>query len=361
MEKRPFLKNLNALRFIAASYTIFFHYWSIPSSTILTGFFKHGHISVPFFFLLSGFVLSYSYSSYDFDEQGNTKKYILNRLIRLGPIYYIAMVLALPLIFISKSYQEVSLAQGIVYMLSHLTFTQSFIPIDRMVNFWNIHSWSLSVEVFLYLISPVFIAKIAKANIKHSCYLLVLTFIINTILFYFTFEPYHLLEITSPFFAPLYLPTFLNGIVIANIFIKIKNQKTLILASQRIFPTVSILLIISFFSNFSDSFYSPFNPIYHIGFSLLILSSAVENRYNKFLGSKLLINLGEASYAMYILQAPIKVATQQTLSKIFGYTQSDGFFYCISVFLAITASAFVLSHYLDPKIRKALSARLIRK
>ena len=357
MYERPYLKNLNGLRFIAASYTIFFHYFSIPGADFLNNFFMHGHISVPFFFLLSGFVLSYSYQDYPFEKVGNIKRYITNRFIRLAPIYYIAMMLALPLLIYNQRTEELSLVKNVFYSFMHLSFAHSIIPIKELMNFWNIHSWSLSVEMFLYFCSPILILKVSSFNFKHILYSLALLLIINSIIFFY-FSGYFTKSIAiSNHFAPLYFATFFNGIVLARLFLLKKSFFDRF--SSLSFLISSVLLIVSFFANLNKEFYSAFNPFFHISFSLLILSSSTENNFNRFLGNKTFFFLGEASYAMYILQAPVKFYTQQFLSKVVGYMKFDGFLFNLTIYSAILIGAIILSTYIDPPARKYLKKKLL--
>lgn len=358
MTSKPFLKNLNGLRFLAASYTITFHYWSFPNSPFFSNFFTHGHISVPFFFLLSGFVLSYSYNNYPFFENSNIKKYLLNRFIRLAPIYYIAMFLSLILIIQKVLAGTVySIDQHLLYSLVHLVMLQALFPFKDLITYWNLHSWSLSVELFLYLCSPWLISNAKKMNSLYISFF-ALT-ILNSIIFLITQPQYKIHEYISLHFSPLYLPIFFQGIILAKIFIQ--KRDVMVKYSSFLFIFSSFFLLTIFFSDFPKSFYSTFNPVFLISFSLLILSSSYENQYNSFLRTKTMIALGEASYAMYILQAPIKFFTQQFLSKVLGYKEVDGLIYCFTIYLAITACAMFISQHIDPKARDYMKKKLFNK
>lgn len=357
MHERPYLKNLNGLRFIAASYTIFFHYFSIPGADFLNNFFMHGHISVPFFFLLSGFVLSYSYQEYSFNQLGNIKKYLLSRFIRLAPIYYIAMILALPLLVYNQRTEVFSITTNIFYSLMHLSLLQALLPLKDLLNFWNIHSWSLSVEMFLYICSPILILKVSTFNIKKIIFTLVLLLTINcfTYLYFagFIFRPI----LISNYFAPLYFATFANGVVIARLYVLKKDFFDR--NSSYFFILSSLFLVASFFSDLNKNFYSPFNPFFHIGFSVLILSSSSQNKFNNFLGNRFFFFLGEASYAMYILQAPVKFYTQQFLSKVVGFMAYNGIIFSIIIFSSILICSILISTYIDPPARKYLKSKLL--
>jgi peptidoglycan/LPS O-acetylase OafA/YrhL len=357
MVTRPFLKNLNGLRFLAASYTIFFHYWSFPNSDFLSRFAGNGHISVPFFFLLSGFVLSYSYHDYPFFHKSQNKKFILSRIIRLAPIYYIAMFLAVPLIIQQHLHTSYSLGENVLFTLAHLTMTQSFLPYQKLIEFWNVHSWSLSVEMFLYAIFPILFFKIRNLKINKLYQLIILLLFINSTIFVVSFSPFEIFKTISTFFSPLYIPIFLNGIILAKIYVlkRVVFEKN----SPALFTFSIATLIILFFAGLDKTFYSAFNPIFQLAFSVLILSSCSVNRFNSFLGNKIFFTLGEASYAMYMLQAPVKTVTQQFLFRILGYKEFNGFIFCFTIYFSIIFCSLFLSRYIDPRIRKIMTKKLI--
>lgn len=359
MTDKPFLNNLNGLRFLAASYTIFFHYWNFPKSHFINNFISHGHISVPFFFLLSGFVLSYSYSTYDFSIKNNKLKYLLNRYIRLAPIYYISMFLAIPLVI--KKYMETKfdLLEGGGYFLSHLLMAQTLFPTKAMISFWNTHSWSLSVEVCLYLGSPFLIHYVQKLKRKGTLVLLSFLVLVNSLIFFLSFSPVNLFDTISNYFSLLYFPIFFIGVALARL--HLLSMTLLKKYSTYLFATSVILLSTMFCLELDATFYSTFNPLFFISFSLLILGSAHNHPLNSFLGTKMMFTLGEISYAMYILQAPIKLLSQQILSKVFSIQASSGIYYNLYIYFMIILAAYILSQTIDPILRKSMKKRIFNK
>ncbi|MCP4911681.1 MAG: acyltransferase [Oligoflexia bacterium] len=360
-QRLPFLYQFNGLRFLAASYVIAFHYFSLPNSTLLNRFFKQGHISVPFFFLLSGFVLTYSYHSYDFSGIRNKVSYIKNRFIRLAPIYYMALFLSLPFIYLNfKNGIKYSFLETISYSLTHLTLIQNLFPGKSHLHFWNYHSWSLSVEMILYIVSPVVIINSVRTAVKSSFAKVFILGAFNTLVYFLFTNDFTLLSGYRITFAPLYIPTFYIGSLLANIYIKereVLTSKYNFMLSM-IFIISSLAIITSFLLPLPKSFYSAFNPFYTFGFSLIIIGSTSQNIFTKFLSLPLLVLLGDASYAMYIFQAPIKTFTQQFLSKVIGYQSSTGIIFCVCVFLSITIFSIIVTKYIDPKLRNSLKSLL---
>jgi len=112
-----------------------------------------------------------------------------------------------------------------------------------------------------------------------------------------------------------------------------------------------ITLIFLLYIDLSPWFYSAFNPIFQILFITLILGSCHNVPSNHFLSSKLLFILGEASYAMYILQAPVKTFTQQFMFKVIGYRYHNGVIFNLSIYLSIIIVAYFVTFKIDSKIR----------
>lgn len=360
-QRLPFLFQFNGLRFLAASYVIAFHYFALPDSPLINRFFQQGHISVPFFFLLSGFVLTYSYHAYDFSDVRNKISHIKNRFIRLAPIYYMALFLSLPFIYINyKKGLIYSIWESIAFTFTHLTLSQNLFPSKHHLLFWNYHSWSLSVEMLLYIVSPFVILSVVKSSTKSSFAKIFVLGAFNTAIYLLYINGFSLLSGYKIIFAPLYIPTFYIGSLLAKIYLNerelLKNKYNFMLSS--IFVISSFAILLSFLLPLPKDFYSAFNPFYTFGFALVILSSTSDNIFTKLLSAPLLIVLGDASYAMYIFQAPLKMFTQQFLSKVVGYQNSTGIIFCLSVFLAITIFSVVVTRYIDPKLRNSLK-RLI--
>ena len=85
------IKQLDFFRFLAANIVIFLHqgknttwYNSFPS------IFHQGQLMVLFFFVLSGFVLTYRF----YDENINLKKFYFSRLEKLLPLYYLSLIIS---------------------------------------------------------------------------------------------------------------------------------------------------------------------------------------------------------------------------------------------------------------------------
>lgn len=134
-DNRPQLRNLQSLRFIFIFLVFLSHY---PMSDGNCVFNPGGDCGVSFFFVLSGFVLSFSYCS-----NRSYRSFMASRVRKIYPLYIFALVCALLVMRWNFSRANV---------LPLLTLTQSWFP-DRDIYFGgDPTAWFISDILFLYAI-----------------------------------------------------------------------------------------------------------------------------------------------------------------------------------------------------------------
>lgn len=178
---RPELKALTSLRGLAAFAVVLQHFsataqWNaagwIPSIV------PHGYMAVDFFFVLSGFIMSYTYLA-GFETLGMRAygPFLWKRVARIVPLGiavtaivviggFLAGTVGLSRLFFTADVPG-GLGAMIVINLLHL---QGFLPIYSL----NDPSWSVSVELGAYLLFPILITLMFKVNrwITLACTLL---------------------------------------------------------------------------------------------------------------------------------------------------------------------------------------------
>ncbi|MET3949190.1 acyltransferase [Arthrobacter sp. UYEF36] len=149
--RRPNLASLTGFRFFAALLVVLYHAWKIldPNGWLVpvAGF---GHTAVAFFFILSGFLLTWSW------RPGNSvRSFYQRRFARIWPAHALTTAIAVPVLLLT----------GGTIMWSALplvlTLTQAWLPGDTRFAF-NLVSWSLACEAFFYLMFPALILWIEK-------------------------------------------------------------------------------------------------------------------------------------------------------------------------------------------------------
>jgi peptidoglycan/LPS O-acetylase OafA/YrhL len=154
------LKPLTSLRFVAAAMVVCFH----ASIAFHWPWLKHiptaFATSVSFFFVLSGFILSYVYTSRDFPGY---VPFLRARFARLWPLQVLAVIL---LIAVAPLDLITSNGPGIfnkwATLAANLSLTQALVPYPAYFYSWNFASWSISTEMGFYLAFPFLLMNIRR-------------------------------------------------------------------------------------------------------------------------------------------------------------------------------------------------------
>lgn len=93
------LKALTSLRYLAALWVVAYHLW--PTNATLPGPLEtlraRGWMGVPFFFLLSGFILAYVYHDRPLDRDGR-RRFWWARIARIYPLYLLSLLIYAPIL-----------------------------------------------------------------------------------------------------------------------------------------------------------------------------------------------------------------------------------------------------------------------
>src|SRR5689334_22296101 len=147
--ERPDLPVLTSLRFWAAAVVVLNHLDAAKISylpDIVKGWCQSGYEAVSFFFVLSGFILTYVYSSPREDGGLNVsaRRFRIARFARIGPAYYLGLILMLPpFIYGLAVAGMIPLDDFVLATIAVPTLLQAWFP---PISFsWNGPAWSLSV------------------------------------------------------------------------------------------------------------------------------------------------------------------------------------------------------------------------
>ena len=158
---RRTLPALTGVRFFAAFYVVLFH--GLPwlrQRFLLPGalqiFLGNGYLAVTLFFILSGFILAYTY---DGQIDGNTNRlhFWEARFARIYPVYFLSLVLAF--------WFERGLSFGTRTVV--LLMVQTWNPrTPELTGAWNYPAWTLSVEAFFYLCFPFLLPWMSRRSCR---------------------------------------------------------------------------------------------------------------------------------------------------------------------------------------------------
>jgi len=194
----PTLTALNGIRFFAVFHIFLHHIWSIrfesprgegpwanAYSTLdrfpdwVNNLLSHGYLATSFFFLLSGFILSYLYWTPGGELSTTRQRFWWQRLTRIYPAHLIALgitfLLAVPRFIFDPNAPDIPLA--VASAVATATLTQSwFAP---LVPVFSWPTWALSALVFLYAIMPWLMRVLGRLSRRTQITLLVVSPLIS--------------------------------------------------------------------------------------------------------------------------------------------------------------------------------------
>ncbi len=112
--------------------------------------FASGSWGVFGFFILSGFIMWHAYSG----RKLTCKGFIVNRIARIYPVYLLGIVVALFLTNSPLFRADISLPRAIWLLVSEVFLVQSWGSKSPMTLQYNQPGWTLSVEMFFYILFP---------------------------------------------------------------------------------------------------------------------------------------------------------------------------------------------------------------
>lgn len=186
MTKRIYFENLDGLRFLCFLSVFFFHSFYTESDVIrnssLYGFIKweifgNGNLGVNFFFVLSGFLITYLLiEEKKINKQITLKNFWIRRVLRIWPLFYFCVFFGFVIFPLLKSFfgqtpNETATFWMYLTFLNNFDFIQNGLPDASILGVL----WSVAIEEQFYLIWPVilFLLPIRHHWIAFSCVILI--------------------------------------------------------------------------------------------------------------------------------------------------------------------------------------------
>ena len=353
---------IDALRGIAILLVILIHtgqkILNLPqyASWIVTS----GRFGVQLFFIISAFTLFLSLEKRFKIEKSPIKNFFIRRFFRIAPLFYIAIIFY-AIFFTYFPFRGFNLKD----IISSFFFLNTVIP--STINEIPPGVWSISVEVFFYLLLPFLFFRIK--TLKKAILFFIFSIIVSVFINFLVLN-------LSPIFLPnfdkfllkiefLYywifnqLPIFALGIITFFVIKEKISRKTKITLSISAF--ILILLLILFPLNYQFSYQGIF-PEQYLVFSILFvfLIYAMSKYKLKILNNKFTQYIGKISFSLYIWHFFIadlfrKTFESLTISPILNLI----IFFIFTLFLSSLISHFTYK-YIEQKGIK-LGSNIIKK
>ena len=347
--KRSPLPALTGIRIFAAYYVVMLHtgagyFGRHGAPEVVLRLLDKGYLAVSLFFILSGFILVYTYQG-KISGTENTVRFWEARFARIYPVYLLALVLMVPFA------KTITVGQRFAV----LSMVQTWIPWrPDLVGAWNFPAWSLSVEAFFYLVFPlIFLAlnRMRVAGLHRLAGFLLAVIVIGDLSRPVERWPESVIPLMHYIPLPvLRLPEFVVGMALGLAFLRVPVWRY----SGRVSVGAALAAIAVLCLP-----WGAWTSIAVIPFAILIASLAYQSGpIARMLSSRILILLGSASYAVYLLQLPTRIYTRLLFSQILLAPHDlDAF---LSPCLLLILSVLVFLFWEEPArkfLRKSLGLR----
>jgi peptidoglycan/LPS O-acetylase OafA/YrhL len=303
------LDSLTSLRFFAALAVVLLHSSPrIAKIHLLTGATWAGPAGVDFFFVLSGFVLTWSHN-----PSKSTSSFYWNRFARVWPLHALTWLAMIGVLL--------SLGTGVpvIPAIAALLLVQSWINNRVYYTAVNVPSWSLSCEALFYACFPLLVRRIrplstrtvALAGIGAYALIIVVTVAVRTLLNGST-------AVWSLYNLPLYrLTEFVIGIALA-ILVERGIRISVPRPAAAAFVLASLLVIdaLHYEGALTDNPAVPTLIILpSVCLALMAYAAGDADGRRTVMQNKALVRLGEWSFALYMIHWPAMTLVSHHLTK----------------------------------------------
>ncbi len=368
------INSLTGIRAIAAFWVMIFHSWNyfffnytdqfiIQIEKNIPTLARMGYLGVDIFFVLSGFVMTINYwDDIKAQKLALYPQYITYRLARIYPAFIATFLISSLLAFLRLSYappQIISFSNFLETVPFILTMTQALFHKEfktMIIQFWSVNPvvWSLSFEWIAYLAFPFLVLLFSKAK-NYRILTLCIGFLLLITMYFFT----HPANTPQP--IPVgYLIFGWGGLLrIGSEFI-LGMAAALFLRDTRHLEKTGIVFNITLAITLGLLFFTQQELLVVFLFPFLILMIASKNHFfSRLLSTKLMVYLGEISYAFYLLHFLILyIIVGYSVKHQMFITQLDSVFLKISLFFAYVLVTILFSHlvyrYIEIPMRRII-------
>jgi peptidoglycan/LPS O-acetylase OafA/YrhL len=366
-----FLNPLTGLRFFAAFAIMMLHggmIWQMPAGIASLSL----NQGVSFFFVLSGFILTYVYR-----ELRSLKAVFLfyvTRLARIWPVHIAATILLF--IVLPATAYVLRSRQGLELAALYVTLTQAWLPIWDSFLQLNGISWTISVEWFFYLLFPLFLldwrtSEWVKLLVAAVPALLVIAFSNAIHAPQGDWAPGLTEHGLIYIFPPSRLFEFVFGVVCAKTWLSTMADRRPTAVVSFVFELVAVVGVYfalrycgptsrtQFVNDIGGSagahwlLVNGFTPAF--AFLIFVFASST-GPLATFVGSRLLVRLGEISFSLYMVHTIVLDIFERYPRTITALTS-----YSVFVFWAVSIlTAYCMWHFVETPARRAI-VRVLRR
>ncbi len=351
---------LTALRFFAAFYISLFHvhYFSGYSFGVFDAILVSGYLAVDFFFVLSGFILAYTYVDAFKAKSVSIQRFIIKRVARIYPVHVVMLLITAFFLWVAKSagWEAMEDSLNIWNFLDNLMMVHAWNQTESLT--YNQPSWSISAEFFSYLCFPVLVWGMGQWR-KTACTILVVSLICFILIqVVFLFFGVVLFKSSYDYGIIRIVPEFVFGMSIYFFFLQYRYDRNVRVALVSIFSMIIVFLYLGHLDMFVVSLF---------GAVIYFLADAQRSGVEFWLSNPVWVYLGKISYSFYMVHYCVLLCLMYLLFKnvlgiLGGETQLGGL-QVVCLFVSLMAcfpAAMLLYHGVEVPMRRLIIKRFCK-
>lgn len=360
--RKPELAGLTGVRFYAALLVFLSHVTILPGMDVFSGrmlVFNAGVVGVSFFFVLSGFILTYNYSDLFQNSifKSDYQRFVWDRLTKIYPVHLLMLAAMIPLQLMSPNKPLDWRAVPFHFLLS-----QCFWPFTTpdFYAYLNVPSWSISCEWLFYLLAPLLLFLALGSSRRWILAGIVLCYLGGMLAILSSAQSDYSRLYFLSWFAPSRCIDFIIGVAVGVLYLRVDRGRIARLSNAYQVLGLTILIAGACYRQFAPW---PFwgGLLYLPGSAMFILGLA-GNRglFVGHLGQPLLLRLGTASFSFYMIHVPVIRSMRAVYLRMnWGIQSWYGYWATIvGFFLLIECIAIVVCYRFEIPVQQYLRRRM---
>jgi peptidoglycan/LPS O-acetylase OafA/YrhL len=344
-----FFPNLDGLRFFSFFAVFILHAFSATNKVLIDDgtykfvrkyFIEGGHLGVNFFFVLSGFLITYLLiNETEVAGKINIKNFYIRRVLRIWPLYFFNVFFGFVLFPVLKKFLG-EVPQETADPFYFFTFLANFNNINNGIPDSSILAvlWSVSIEEQFYIFWPLLLAFIhPKHYIKLNIGIIIISFL---------FQVYNRKNgLVVGLHSISCFTELATGALVASLAIHSKKFMQYIINLPKVAVVIlyAIALVLYIFKAevFTEQVVFMEHLVFSIVFGLIIAEQCFSNNsFYKMKNLKTISSLGKYTYGLYCLHMIAILIIEKLFSKA-GIAQSNITLGFIQLPLALVLSVII--------------------
>lgn len=258
---------------------------------------RHGNLAVPFFFVLSGFVITHAYRN-SLNDRGDGIRFVVRRFGRLYPLHFFTLMVlvALETLKLVASNFGFNSSEGpfqnsnsVSALVANLFLLHAVIPFPDVS--WNAASWSISTEFYTYLI---FLAVYLATPRRHRVISAAVMFCLSGGFLLYLERTVPGLNVAAGMGMAQCVFGFFTGNLTYEAYLRLRERPFLAGTVPELVATAMMVLLFWYKPRFISGDI--------IAFGVVIFLFAMQGgAISRWLCNRVLQRLGELSYSIYLL------------------------------------------------------------